>query len=303
MESLTKKISLVIVGSFLFGTSALVFQNCSRATFAQRPEGDISSKGDNTGACPTGQILTAGSCQKVICDAFSTLSSSNVCEINHGLIGNLYYFNLNYDASGNVTNIPSGTTTDYYVKNAVKSPEIMYLPRLEVPTREFSKGFVSDGVTLKNTQGVAITEYFALDLYSSLMAQSASEEGDYQIVVKSDDGSVLEVADNQSFDVNKHPSAYAYSVLVNNDNIHMPNVGCSTRTVHISSTQSMPIHLKYFQGPRYLISLSVYWRKMAPGQPLKSGDYCNKWVEADAELARDGFKVIPKLNYVAPKVF
>ncbi len=300
-----KILTFVLTLSF---APVLFFQNCSQNKFSQSlkaPE-DLTGQcvGTECSKCPTDQILVSGVCSAVICDAFSTKDGANKCSVKNGLVGSLHYFNLTYKADGSVANPPSFSyEVDRYLKEATKSSRVMFLSALNIATVGFDKGFFYDGKVLTNDQGNKITEHFALDLYSSLKARSAEEAGQYQLVLLSDDGSVLDIAQDQFFDAAKHPTAYSYSKFVDNDGGHQPRVACGTKALSVRSDQAVPIRLKYFQGPRFHISISLFWKKINSGQPLKSGDYCGKDIDAEAELAGDGFVKIPQANYIAPQVF
>jgi hypothetical protein len=288
-------------------SSMVLFQNCSKSQFTQALSSDptkptVGPQGEPL--CAADRILVADKCEPVVCDAFSAKDSTNACVVKNGLVGNLHYMNLTYDQNGRVTNRPANSdNVEFYMNNAVKSPEIIFMSTLNIPTVSFTKGFGIDGRYLKNTQGTKITEYFALNLYSSLKAINSNEAGEYHLVILSDDGSVLDIAKNQVFEVGKHPSVYSYEQLINNDGVHAVKAGCAKSSIFVSEKEALPIRLKYFQGPREHISLSLFWKKVDAGSGQKSTDYCGSGGVEPQDLVRNGFQLIPQANYIAPQVF
>jgi outer membrane protein OmpA-like peptidoglycan-associated protein len=130
----------------------------------------------------------------------------------------------------------------YLPEDAAKLPDFSKLPskgtlyatKLDVPERDFKKGF--PGVSNR-------FEWFALDYKGSFSAPVA---GDYGFSLESDDGSKL-LIDGK--------------LVIDNDGQHSTEEAEGKATL---AAGPHAIEVQYFQGPRYGIALMLQWKP--PGQ-------------------------------------
>lgn len=183
----------------------------------------------------------------VVCDPFSNGGASDP---KNGIRASLHYYEVGDPLISSIK-----TSNDFVPGKAgvVTSPSTIYMNLLNVPTRSFSDGFVTDGGELMKTMsGEPLIEWFSLRMASNLVAPTVAEEGHYQFALHSDDGAILKI------DTDKDG---VYENIVNDDSIHAPNLKCATKTVHLKAGEPLPFQLNYFQGPRYHITLQVLWKK------------------------------------------
>jgi hypothetical protein len=131
-------------------------------------------------------------------------------------------------------------------------PNPIVLNQLNVPTVDFSQGFVgADGKTLEDLNGNELIEWFSLHMDAQIKLNPGDQAGNYQFGVLSDDGSILSLAPSGSGPLQD---------WITNDGEHSNTLGCASSTVAMTEGQAIPIHLDYFQGPRYKIALILMWR-------------------------------------------
>lgn len=198
--------------------------------------------------------------REIVCDPFS----SNPDRVGtprigprQGLVGTLRYLEKGLRPDGSYMY----TKVDDYLKFGKDSNLTLFFDRLNVPTRPWDRGFTNrDGEVFKNPlTKEALYEYFALEIKSQLKLGAKDMAGDYQLALLSDDGAALEVKDANSPD--------GYRNFIDNDGVHPTRMGCSFTSVHLEKNTAIPFKLKYYQGPRYHISLVLMWRPVP-----KNGD-------------------------------
>lgn len=290
-----KQISGLIAGNYQFNIQAVDNNNqvntSNTLNFTVQPNCALDEKWMNN------------KCQKIICDAFSVLSSNGTCDITNGLLGNLYYFNLIYNTDGSVLNPLAQQKVDYVVTSfnggltsSTKSSSLIFLSSINVATRDFNDGFIVGTDYLRTPDGNKVVEYFGLDLFSGLKVNTDSEVGYYQFFTQSDDGSLFDVANNQIYEASKNPkTSYTFQNFIDNDGVHPAQIRCSTTTLYVQKNSAIPIRLKYYQGPRYQISFSLYWKKVASPSNLESCE------DNLSNMVNKGFSLIKKENFIAPK--
>jgi hypothetical protein len=106
---------------------------------------------------------------------------------------------------------------------------------IDVPTRHYRQGF---------PQVVGLTEYFAIRYVGRLYVANA---GIHQFKTISDDGVILEIDDQP---------------VINDDSIHASRQAMGS--VYLSAGYHK-FKLKYYQGPRYQLTLQLFWT--TPVQP------------------------------------
>lgn len=164
-----------------------------------------------------------------------------------GLHGELYYV---------PTGSPTPASAAEYMSSAVKVDVDLFFNQLFIPTRPFDRGFVTQGgITLTAADGSQLYEWFGIRFDSRLQLADGQPQGDYQIAILSDDGSMLRV------DRGGGPESW-----IENDGWHPTRMGCATVPLNMVAGVPVPFQLDYFQGPRYHISLVMLWRPM-PANP------------------------------------
>lgn len=129
---------------------------------------------------------------------------------------------------------------------------VIYMSKLNVPTRKFEKGFPrEDGTMVMNSMGQVLMENFGIEFSGSLSLLPEDGDGYYEIGVISDDGSVLDVeADGKMVSI------------ISGDHTTPSKFFCSNNLVRMEAGKPVPMRLRYFQGPRYHIALIMMWRKV-----------------------------------------
>lgn len=197
---------------------------------------------DGAGNTAATEPITWKSVQ-VVCDPFSP-SGDELCK--RGLRANLYYLTADMAPFKEV---------DRYIKEGVKANALIYMSKLFVPTKPWTTGFAStDGTVVKDNAGNKLFEYFALDLETVVkLDPAANSSGNYQFAILSDDGAVVEIRD---------PTTKQWKTFINNDGDHPTKLGCDTEGLYLNGNSRIPMRIKYYQGPRLHIALSLLWRKI-----------------------------------------
>ncbi len=183
----------------------------------------------------------------------------------------------------------------------------LFLNTISIPTINFDQGFTAtDGTKLKDANGNLMVEWFALDLKSQLALSDTDQEGDYELAMISDDGAVLSVADKKG----------KLQTLISSDGLHSSAMACAPTTVRLKRGQKLPFELKYYQGPRNYIALTLMWRKVARGGSCSSYDndsvtmcgqvgdnvfYSNgQMTDPMQKMMSSGWKILGAKNFVLP---
>ncbi|MGZ3794649.1 MAG: hypothetical protein ACXVCP_20040, partial [Bdellovibrio sp.] len=174
-----------------------------------------------------------------VCDPFS---DSKTTSPDDGLLARLIL--RSPEMTGNVDSVMD------YIYNGQWTDQKVYFASVNVPTRDFTKGFVTlDGQVLKDDKGNKLIQDFALEYTSVLQLSDTDKEGEYQIALLTDDGSRLFVKENES-----------WNELVNNDGSHLTRMGCPYRTIHMDKNSRIPIKLVYYQGSGPSLANVMAWR-------------------------------------------
>lgn len=234
----------------------------------------------------------------VVCDLFSLVEG----QCRKGLRANLYYL------TGRQLTSPY-TAVDDYIKYGKLANAIIYMGQLLVPTRSFSSGFASsDNTFIVDDNNQKLIEYFALDLETVVKLSPSDVPGHYQFGILSDDGSIIEIKDT--------PTS-AYRAYVNNDGFHPTKFKCDTVGTNLTTTTRLPMRIKYFQGPRTEIALTLMWRKLDSAAASKADSACDRWGDnlffgpnrsqpdlvnyEYGQLLRRGWKPLAPENFILPE--
>lgn len=180
------------------------------------------------------------SINKVVCDPMGGPGNPGP---NDGLIAELYYLDSTQPHYNNVQD---------YFDHGTRSSQKLFFTDLNVPTRLFDTGFPTQtGGVVQNDMGEDLIEYFALRFKSVLKLAPTDMEGNYELAILSDDGTVMRFTDVDGVE----------TLVVDNDHNHPTRMGCGD-TVYFDHDTSIDVRLDYYQGPRYHISLIPMWRRV-----------------------------------------
>ena len=175
-------------------------------------------------------------------------------------------------------------------------PSDLYFSRLNVTPRNFSEGFSGpDNEPLKNASGDTLYEWFGLRFTGRFALTSMEEAGYYELVTHSDDGTIVRVNANGET-----------REILNDDGEHAPRVGCAKEYIYLDADSKLNFEIDYFQGPRYQISMVLYWRKVASTpqelSQVKKSSMCGKESTASSvnKLLDEGFTKLQPDNFLLP---
>lgn len=137
----------------------------------------------------------------------------------HGLLGNVY------NIGKSVSEMPA-------IDDLGDPISVIAVDTLDVPKRDFKQGF--PGV------GTDVVEWFAIHFKGSL---NILEEGEYEMCLNSDDGSILYLDGN---------------TIVDNDGVHASKEVCELVYLYPGEYAA---DVLYFQGPKFEIALQWSWAK------------------------------------------
>jgi hypothetical protein len=224
--------------AFLFAGSVIVAgcQNSSNTDIPQQLKFDVNKYAIN----------------QTVCNPMGGSGPSN--EPTQGLHANLWYVQSGHPIYHDVEGM---------INHGYASNNHLFFSELFIPTRLFTEGFpLQSGGSIKDDSNQELIEYFALRFEGLLHLGPNEEEGDYQLGILSDDGTVWSLSQTET--------GTDYSIILNNDGDHPTQMGCGP-IVHMAHSTRLHMKLDYYQGPRYHIALVPMWRKVnscAPTEPL-----------------------------------
>lgn len=225
---------------FVFATMlGLLIMNCSSSPNEQIT---ASNTAQDTVIKKSSLDLNRFPMTKTVCDPFTQQPGTN---IKKGLKANLSYA---------IAGSPRYYSSKDYVEKTWQSDKTLFFTQLNVPTRLFNTGFITQtGDVLKTDDGAKLVEYFGVKFQSSLALSEVDEDGLYDIALLSDDGSTMSLVTKPGTE----------EVLINNEGDHPTRMGCSNKYLDMKKGQKFPFVLTYYQGPRYHIANVLIWRRVA----------------------------------------
>jgi hypothetical protein len=226
--------------------------------------------------------------RSVSCSIFDSQddSYSSCLEQKSGLLGRLYYLEDRTDGSSRPSNLYTKfgnpiafnstvlNSVNVIIDQGIVSETYILMPQVAVPQLSFTEGFrISETQVLRDASGKKLIEAFALDLIGNLQLSSNLSPGTYEIALISDDGSLLDI------DLQNNGN---YTRIIDNDGYHSAHMKCSTQFVELNRNSKYPIRMRYYQGPRTAIALTMMMRAVdnrfsqAPGATDIS---CNRTVQ------------------------
>ncbi|MFH1016596.1 MAG: hypothetical protein V1798_00260 [Pseudomonadota bacterium] len=200
-----------------------------------------------------------------ICDPLGT---GDPVSSTSGLVATLTYMdpvtNYAFNASDFVPGMPNITQ----VLNNV------FLSRLNKETSYFDQGFTdAQGNLLKDRNGNALIEYFALFIATQIQLGIADPEGEYQFAILADDGAVMNLSPDGGTTWDQK--------WIDNDGTHASALVCNLSTIAFHTGDKLPVEIAWDQGPKYQIALMLFWRT---GTALSVDE-----PECGAEVGNQGF--------------
>ncbi|MBC7428883.1 MAG: hypothetical protein H7336_09750 [Bacteriovorax sp.] len=266
----------------------LMFASCKQSEFydkSQMQEGGSTPTSDGNGGGNAGgpALCENGSTDTLICNPLGGGDGSNptnpgddipaVPANKLGLIAHLY------EGQNQWNNL------DQYFIDGYMHEEFMYFSNFDVPTRAFDEGFgYGQNVFLTNRNGEKLIEWFAIKANGNIMLPDSETSGSYHIVTISDDGIKVTI-DGKT--------------IISNTGVHAPTVDCAQELVQLNSKQEKTFELGYFQGPRVLISLQTFIKKIDDVEAFKKESFCSTGSGPDV-LIQNGYKIISSAWFTLP---
>ncbi len=184
----------------------------------------------------------------------------SVIDDRQGVLAQLYY--LPDDA-------PEYQYVDDYLDYGLSYEDVdIYFNQLNLPTRPFNRGFVTEGgTTMMTPEGDTLYEWFALDIHGKIHLNSTQAVGNYQFAILADDGVVMEMDLDDDGE---------FETIVDSDGTHPTKMGCGQMPVYFGENTEYKFRIKYFQGPRYHISLVVMMRPLPEQVVDREDPECGK---------------------------
>lgn len=214
-----------------------------------------------------------------------------------GIVGNVRVMKSELKNKNSLRNkLYNYLNPDYSTELPIK----VFMDNIDVPERRFDKGFKTIAQTILSHEDKDLLEWFNVNLETDLMLTTPEEEGHYELMLLSDDGSALSISDATG-KIDKENFLYS-------PRTHGPKAVCTKEKnknalINFKFGNKYKVKINYFQGPRYVIALQLYWRKVPDVQveEFKKASLCGSsmYVKSgrDRKLDKDGFKLI------APKYF
>lgn len=181
------------------------------------------------------------------------------------------------------------------------STQQLFFTDMNVPTRYFTEGFsTQSSAVLKDDAGNKLIENFGLKFETTLTLNATDAEGDYELAILSDDGTIVSAIVNGE-----------KKVIISNDGDHPTQMGCASSLVHLSREIGLPLEVLYYQGPRYHIANVLMWRKSSTvGKDAQCGQQGNNYffdpdhgsqpLQPYKDLLARGWTPVPAENFRVP---
>lgn len=220
----------------------------------------------------------------VICDPFGSTT-----DVKPGIAAKLAYYDGPWP--GVIQNVE-----DVWTEGKIVNDTVILFSSISVPTRSFLDGFdVGSGQKLVNSRGERLVEWFSLDYSAEVKLGDADSEGLYQFGILSDDGAILWLDEGNGL-----------QEIVNNDG-HTPTRMKCGAAVQLNRASRIPMRMKYFQGPKDEIAVTLLWRKVGSGNN-EGCDSASGWFSGGQptnkynRLLAQGWKVMGPNNFQMKEV-
>ncbi len=278
------------------------------------PDEDEKDKDEDPIVIPTPPVLQPGPEKflRPIADTFtieserdvscSPLNDGGKSATNSGIIGEVRVIhapNKNEKSlRGNLLNYLNPETSE-------KLPIKVFMSTIDVPERKFDKGFKTSTQTILAHEGRDLLEWFNVNLTSDIKLTAPEEEGMYEFMIISDDGSIFSIEEVDG-EMKRENLLYSPKMHAPKAICHNPKSGkYKDALVSLKYGKRYRIKLNYFQGPRWRIALQLYWRKIPfdKVESIKKGNKCNNGLSNNARVKYTsdmGFEVIPEKYFNLP---
>lgn len=229
----------------------------------------VGCSGSGDTPVPSKYDINKYAINKTVCNPMGGGGSNT--EPTQGLKASLWYLGNNPS--------PIYHDVESMINHGHASDENLFFSELFIPTRYFTEGFpLQSGGSIKDDAGQELIEYFALRFTGVLHLGPNEAEGDYQLGMLSDDGTIWSVSQSETGE--------DFSIKVNNDGDHPTQMGCGP-IVHMTQSTRLNMKIDYYQGPRYHIALVPMWRRVnsSSSEPLCGHNGNNLYFNPDSNSA------------------
>ncbi len=250
--------------------------------------------------------------KSVPCSTFDQGSGfySECVDQKNGLLGRLYYLEDRTDGVSQPAvlytkygeqlafNPSTLSSVNVIISRGIPAETYILMPQVAIPEQRFSDGFkLSETEYLQDRNGKKLIEAFALDLIGTLMLPPDQSPGTFEASLISDDGSILDM----DFKNDRN-----YESIILNDGNHAPRVKCSSKFFDLDARSRLPIRLRYYQGPRAIIALTLMLRRVDQPQNQTPGStdmYCDRdvrGIDFVTELQSRGWFIPTRESFSLP---
>ena len=315
------------VGGFMFGGLLLMtaFQNCEGVKFqavAQSAVADVTPTSLSTGSSTSVVApVPVSSPDSTICNSFSGAGTS--CNLSQSFVGYLY---IEPRASLITTSVPysngavsGATSAEGYIAHpewmAGSSASGTFVPYTVAMSTinsigvAFATGFATESgavVQVPDTSGnyTNVPNWFALDLFGHFHLNSSDAPGVYQFAVVADDGAEVFYQPNASSGYVKLVDDQITGAETNGAFIpgtQYARMGCAASagdttkiiTLSMDATSSVPLEIRYYNGPIGL-SFRLMYRKVPAAGPVDA--YCETDTNGDPSTKPSVDRASPVLD-------
>ena len=217
-----------------------------------------------------------------VCDPFAAPSSLAASCTAQSFVGRLFVQPRSALVPGHncsATVFPVGATNvdDYVGQAGWDSGLTIAMSQLNVPPQPFTNGFQTSSGKLLTVPGTnqPLIEWFGLELEGRFRLHLGEAPGQYQIAVISDDGSKVEYDPTDSGAYRPLIDDQTPSIGIQTATGCLPGgqsarMGCSKvfndtstiTTLDMTSTNVIPLRVRWYQGPRTQLALMLMYRKV-----------------------------------------
>ncbi len=289
-------------GLYLLGvlSTVLFFQNCGQpgAITSSSTDPALAGLSDPTAVYSIKRLPST----KFICEPFGSAVTGST---TGGLKAELSY--IDPQSTLTSTEKTAMTAVKYFsgVAPFIKINTPLYVSQINVPTRSFDKGFqASDSSYVSDTNGNRLIEWFGLKMTSTLKLSDTDQEGYYDFITISDDGSRVYFGEGAQ-----------QQEIINNDGGHSTKMKCAVQSINLTKSSKIPMTYFYNQGPRTKIANVMAWRFVGAQPSTTINALCDKddkdgtvrfW-NADGsdgvywtQLKSEGYKILDPKNFELP---
>ena len=220
--------------------------------------------------------------------------SDNVKDVKAGVIGEVRV--VKSYGKRNVNNLRNNLLNYLNPKTSEKLSLKVFMNNVDVPERRFDKGFKTNSQQILSHNGKHLLEWFNVNLESDIKLVNKEEEGLYEFMIISDDGSILSLSEIGG-ELQRENLLYAPGLQAPKVVCHNQNKEYGKSLVKLEYGKRYRMKLNYYQGPKYRIALQLFWRKVPDrnATDLVKHKLCGRQLSGKKKidfLESSGFKII-----------